>query len=95
MTARALEILKIMLDTGEELVYERGAAYVGLERTSRAVVLELQRAMAIRLDQFSKIGNFERYTINETGRELLTPTELTHSSNCASRTGQTCDCEER
>lgn len=75
LTARQREILERMADhrddDGGELVYERGVAYLGLERTSGNIVFALQRLMAISMEQDSKVGQFERYRINETGLKLL------------------------
>jgi len=70
LTKRQLQILRKMRDEDEELVYEGRCCYVGLERTSSATVTALLRACALRADQFNK-GKVERYTINETGREIL------------------------
>ncbi len=71
LTKRQIEVLKIMRDEEEELVYERGVGYVGVNRISGATLLGLLRCAAISLDQFSEVGDFERYTINETGRSLI------------------------
>lgn len=73
MTTRALEVLRIMRDKNLELAYEKGIAYVGYERIigARSILTELNLAMALHLESGSKIGEFERYTINETGRKLL------------------------
>lgn len=77
LTKRQREVLTKMRDEDEELVYERGEAWVGDERTSAAVVFALLRLMAIRMDQQSTVGGVERYTINETGRKLLDPPPAT------------------
>ena len=71
LTRRQREILTRMRDEDEELVYECGIGYVGLERVGGSVVLALLRLMAISLDPTSTVGGFERYTINSTGLELL------------------------
>lgn len=70
LSAAAVEVLTLMRDFDEELVYERGTGYVGMKRVRRSIFIELLRAMALRADSFNK-STFERYTINETGRELL------------------------
>lgn len=71
LTRRQLDILQLMRDEDEELVYSRGIAYVGFERISTRTLSALLRAVAIKADQFNS-KEFERYTINETGREILT-----------------------
>jgi len=53
------------------LVYECGIGYVGTFSVAPATVFGLLRLAAMSLDQFSEVGKFERYTINETGRALL------------------------
>jgi hypothetical protein len=54
-----------------EIVFEHGHGFLGYDQISRKTIIALLRACAISLDPFSKVGGFERYTINETGRELL------------------------
>lgn len=71
LTTKQRHILTRLRDEDEELVYERGIGFVGLEPVGRACVFGLLRLAAIRLDQYSKVGQVERYTINETGRKLL------------------------
>lgn len=75
LTRRQREILTLMRDgrgDDAELVYERGRGCVGVERVSGRTVFALLRAAAISADGFSGgPGDFERYTINETGRGLL------------------------
>lgn len=71
LTRRQRQILTKMRDEDEELVYSKGCGWVGYERVSKSVVFGLLRLMAIRMDQFSKVGECERYEINETGRQLL------------------------
>jgi hypothetical protein len=75
MTTRQYTILRKMREEGEELVYERGQGYVGLTKVSSQFVFRLLRLCAIRLDQSSSVGKFERYTISETGLELLKKAE--------------------
>lgn len=70
MTNRQAEVLRLMRDTDEELVYERGCGYLGLERVAARTVFALLRLMAIRTVGGSP-GELERYVINETGLELL------------------------
>lgn len=76
LTPKEIVVLKMMADEDEELVYSKGVGYVGLERVSRKTVMTLLRACAISLDQFSTVGECERYTINTTGREYLNPEPL-------------------
>jgi hypothetical protein len=72
-TKRQLEILRLMRDTDEELVYEGRHAYIGNQRTNSATIMALLRLMALCTDQCSRIGEgtLERYTINETGLQIL------------------------
>jgi hypothetical protein len=74
LTKRQLEALRRMRIDDEELVYERGRCYVGSEKFSARTFFALLRACAIRHDPYSAkqgSGGMERYTINETGRNLL------------------------
>ena len=74
LTPRQREILTLMADHKDtddgELVYEAGTAYVGLECTNGKLVLGLLRLCAIHLDE-GEPGGFERYSINETGLQML------------------------
>ena len=55
-----------------ELVYERGAGWwLGLDRIAPGLARALLQAVALRKAQDSRVGVFERYTINETGRRVL------------------------
>lgn len=74
LTKRQRQILTLMRDKNEELVYERGSGYVGLERVGKASVFALIRLMALR-HEGGDPGGFERYTINQTGRDLLAKQE--------------------
>lgn len=69
--SKLLDILVTMRDEDEELVYEKRRAYLGTKRVDASAVHQLSILMAIHLDQFSQVGGFERYTINETGLNLL------------------------
>ena len=72
MTKRQLEVLRKMRDDKDnELVYSRGIAYIGLERVAPRTVFALLREMAISMDQFSEVGDCERYTINDIGLKIL------------------------
>lgn len=71
LTKRQLEVLRIMRDEEEELVYERGCGYVGDNRISGRTLFALLRCVAISEELGSEPGKFERYSINETGREYL------------------------
>jgi len=78
LTKRQLELLAIMRDADEELVYERGTGWVGDTRVSARTLFALLRACAISLDQYSAQPGegLERYTLNETGRNLLSEAGL-------------------
>lgn len=77
MTKRQLEILVLMRDHAGtddgELVYEKGMGYLGLTRVSRRTVFALLAFAAVHANQFSNVSNsgLERYTINETGLNIL------------------------
>jgi hypothetical protein len=71
LSNRQRELLTLMRDTEEELVYEAGCAYVGLVATNKQMVDSLLRLCAIRLEDGCEFGGFERYTINGTGLKLL------------------------
>jgi hypothetical protein len=71
LSLRQLQVLRIMRDTDEELVYSKGTAYVGDVKIAPRTVFALLRLAAISMDQYSQVGGCERYTINETGAELV------------------------
>lgn len=77
LTKGQIEILQKMYDNKDwdsyysELVYEKGTCYIGNDRVDSRILYALLRLCAISLDQYSDIGGFERYTINETGIKLL------------------------
>lgn len=79
LTRRQLDLLTLMRDREDadpgcdeaELVREGGDAYLDDTRIASRTVDVLLRACAIRAEQDSHVA-FERYRINETGRELLT-----------------------
>ena len=71
LTRRQYELLLRMHQEGEEFVYERGVGYVGLERVGWKSLEGLLRACAISIDSGTDVGEFERYTINSTGKYLL------------------------
>jgi hypothetical protein len=73
LTKRQREILTVMRDTDEELVYESGRGYLDCSPVAARTVFALLRLCAISLDPYSaKPGEgVERYTINGTGRALL------------------------
>lgn len=75
LTTRQIDVLETMLanentDDGE-LVYERGQCWLGYEQIDSRILFSLVRLMAISLDQYSQVGGFERYHINDTGKDLL------------------------
>jgi hypothetical protein len=80
LTKRQLEVLTIMRDEEEELVYERGTGYVGDSSVSGRTLFALLRCCAISAEVGSEPGGFERYTINETGRNLLPPRKVRKSA---------------
>jgi hypothetical protein len=59
----------------EELVYERGAAYVGGTRISARVVFSFLRQSLVRsmsdASEVGRPGHLERYTINSGGVKAL------------------------
>lgn len=72
LTKRQRGILQAMADDENcDIAYERGTAYVGDTRIAARTVFALMRMCAISLDGDSRIGQFERYRINETGLQLL------------------------
>lgn len=71
LTKRQREILTIMRDQDEELVYERGVGYIFESPVAARTVFALLRLCAISLQSDSEPGGFERYRINGTGRKLL------------------------
>lgn len=58
-------------DYNTELVYENGTCYLGDNHIDSRILFGLLRLCAISLDPYSKVGQLERYHINETGRNLL------------------------
>ena len=75
LTKRQREVLTIMRDKDEELVYEKGRGYLGYSPVSPGTVMQLLRLAAIRMEDGAEVGKFERYTINETGRKILEVTD--------------------
>lgn len=53
ITRRQREVLEKMRDGEEELVYERGEGWVGLEKVAPRTVFALLRLAAISLDPWS------------------------------------------
>jgi hypothetical protein len=74
LTKRQREILTQMAahphDDLGELVYERGAGYLGNDRVAPKTVFALLWLCVLHLDS-GEPGCVERYTINETGVKLL------------------------
>lgn len=72
---RAMEVLGIMAarehDDDGELVWEGREIWVGDERTSSAVALELLRACAVKDVSDHPDSAMRRYAINETGRAII------------------------
>lgn len=75
LTPKQARILRRMRDEDEELVFERGVGYVGLERVGRRLVFGLLCRAVVSMAKDSRIGKFERYHINETGRKALAALE--------------------
>lgn len=76
LTKRMRELLTIMADHPDddagEIVYERGTAYLGDTRIAARTVFALIGLCAISLRSGShSVGQYERYSINETGRQLI------------------------
>ena len=71
LTKRQREVL-LMMDEDEDcdIAYERGTAFVGNTPIAARTVFALIRHCAISLDEDSRVGRFERYRINGTGRWL-------------------------
>lgn len=74
LSPRQREILRLMEERGDdedgELVYERGRGFLGDDPVAARTVFRLVRLMAVSLATDSRVGEFERYRINETGRRL-------------------------
>lgn len=73
ITEAQRNVLTIMRDNDEELIYESGECWVGLDQIAKRDFFALLGLAALRMDQYSTVGKCERYTINQTGRELLRP----------------------
>lgn len=59
-------------DGGQELVYERGAGWwVGLDRTSGRAPRQAIQLVLLHLEGDGRVGDFERWTLNEDGRRVL------------------------
>ena len=70
LTPRQIDVLR-KVAAGGDLVQENGIAYIDEERTSPQIINALIRFCAIKMDSFSKVGDFERYTISSTGKDIL------------------------
>lgn len=72
LTKRQREVLQMLADDEDcDIAYERGDAWCGDVKIAARTVFALIRMCAISLDGDSRVGQFERYHINETGRRLL------------------------
>ena len=75
LTRREAEVLAIMQGLDEELVYERGSAWVGGTRVSARLVFSFLRQMFVRSmsdsSEVGRPGHLERYRINSTGVKAL------------------------
>lgn len=72
MTPRQREVLVRMRDSEDgELVYSKGQCWIGYERVAPRTLFALLRMIAVSMDKCSKVGECERYHINEIGRELI------------------------
>ena len=70
LTKRQIEVLRLLRD-GKDLVREGLTVYVGDNRTNVLTVTRLLQTCAVKLEDGSVVGKFERYLINSTGREIL------------------------
>jgi hypothetical protein len=70
LTKRQLDLLQKMRDEDEDLVYERGIGYVGLDRFGATTFRALLMACVLRHED-GEPGEFEVYTINSDGLEVL------------------------
>ena len=71
LTKRQREVLTVMRETGEELVYEPGGGWwFGEGRTNGKLGIRLLRLMLIALTQDSHDA-FQMFVINEAGRRAL------------------------
>ena len=71
LTRREAHLLQ-MMDDGEEMVQEGRCVYVGLERTSPAIVFRWLRRMWISEDSYQHTeGNYYIYGINQRGKKAL------------------------
>jgi hypothetical protein len=68
-----ISALTLLSEEDAELTYEKGAAgwWIGLDKISGVVANVLIRHCLVSMDQYSRVGEFERWTLNETGREAL------------------------
>ena len=75
LTRREAEVLAVMQALDEELVYERGTAYVGSTRVSARLVFSFLRQTFVRsmsdASEVGRPGHLERYKINSTGVKAL------------------------
>lgn len=63
-------LLAIQAHPDGEMVFERGRCYVGETRFAASTFYLLVRCMVLR-NESGKPGEFERWTLNETGRATL------------------------
>ena len=68
MTPRQIDILR-RVSKGESLSWERGAAYIGNQRTTPLPIDSLLRYCAIAIE--SEEMGIEHYKITEAGKEIL------------------------
>ena len=71
LTKRQLEVLRIMRDRDEELVYEQGEGWVDDEKIAPRTFFALLRSCAISCVEIGQVGRLERYRLNSTGRSYL------------------------
>ena len=72
ITANQRKVLKMLDNDNVELVFSKGGGWwIGDEQIYSSLAKSLIQYCMVSLDQFSKTGHFERYTINETGKLSL------------------------
>lgn len=88
LSRRATEALRLMRDTGEELVAEGLVVWIGEERFSARTRLALLEAMAISDVSHTSDRSFRRYIVNSTGRAILERPELADEIKIALAKGE-------
>lgn len=72
LSAKQRKILQILCDDGKELIYSKGGGWwIDDEKVYSSLAKSLIYYCMVSLDQYSHVGKFERYHLNETGRLSL------------------------